>query len=82
MLRVRQKMQVMIMSEWQPIETAPSAERILVWGCDWINIASTHWEENGVPVWFNGDVTLEDITHWMPLPAPPSTDGIGGTDGS
>lgn len=58
---------------WQPIETAPQDcdTYILVftgYGCD---VVSCHWhDDNGQPVWFNGDVTV-GATHWMPLPEPP-----------
>ncbi len=70
------------MSEWQPIETAPSDRYILLldrsrpaWDGNmevgkWFGDASNGcWWSSGGP---NGGLELEfDFTHWMPLPPPP-----------
>ena len=64
--------------EWQPIETCPKS-------CGWVLLASmgswkAHigtWEDyNGRACWVkDGEgLPLHDITHWMPLPAPPQED--------
>lgn len=71
-------------SAWQPIETAPKdGTRIDVWSghrqadvC-WLDCV---WEyRNSKPFqgwfWTNDDgepILVEDVTHWMPLPAPPT----------
>lgn len=58
--------------EWQPIETAPrDGTRILVVSGGWHDVAYVGWnDDDGEPVWFNGDVPVQ-ASHWMPLPAPP-----------
>lgn len=64
------------MGEWQPIETAPFMETVLVWGPGWrcgfpgkrygeygaVMIDTCELEAKGRP---------EYATHWMPLPEPP-----------
>lgn len=66
------------MAEWQPIETAPEATAdapILVYSADMksYDVAYIGWnDEAGKPVWFNGDVAIEDASHWMPLPDAPN----------
>lgn len=70
------------MAEWQPIETAPANEFILVW-------CVPPYDEEVAPVWVvrkddDGDFWIEHDadgmwmsashavpTHWMPLPEPP-----------
>jgi hypothetical protein len=63
------------MSEWQPKETAPRGDpgpEILVWMGSGMSIAQHAWnDDNGAPVFFNGDVVVY-FTHWMELPAPPN----------
>lgn len=51
------------MSAWQPIETAPENERVLVLRGRWVEVGmfSTTYDE-----W----VPLANPTHWMPLPEP------------
>ncbi len=57
---------------WQPIATGPTdGTSVLVWDSDFQYVASVWWHEDGVPVWFNGDVRVY-ATHWMPLPAAPA----------
>ena len=70
---------------WQPIETAPRGQRVLVW------IADKKVDENiaFAKVWFYADGTPGGgaegfngkwyLTHWMPLPPPP---GIVGKEGA
>ena len=71
------------MSEWQSIETAPrDGKNILValhfkngkyWGLDiiWWNERWNEWESAGYD-WRYADDDDERITHWMPLPEPPT----------
>ena len=63
------------MSEWQPIETADTAEmgpEILLYANGSIYLGRVWWHEEGKPVWFNGDYRIDEPTHWMPLPDPPA----------
>jgi hypothetical protein len=73
--------------EWQPIETAPSDVTLLFW---WRPIApNPHAEAAVIGVvsshepgkWWNPQRAeyqdLWHVTHWRPLPLPPSTDGEG-----
>lgn len=63
------------MSEWQPIDTAPKSGRFLVGGPT-ITGRSPPWhieivkyrDTRGCPI--SADDAF-DVTHWMPLPAPP-----------
>lgn len=64
--------------EWQPIETAPEDEFVLVWCPDFYcyeyGIAVLGGEE-GHWLTYEGDYELESApTHWMPLPKPPEED--------
>ena len=60
--------------EWQPIETAPKNETVLVWlnnidgECSYSDIADISC---GQPYCRSVDVDEVKVTHWMPLPAPP-----------
>jgi len=60
---------------WQPIETAPKGERVLiavtgrfppVW-------EATYRDNTAVPFWdaYNTWFWESEVTHWMPLPEPP-----------
>ena len=67
--------------EWRPIETAPKsdpwyeAKRVLVYGPEtgvqpgkvWVREDGTR---KGSAEGFNGNY---EITHWMPIPAPPTS---------
>ncbi len=61
------------MSEWQPIETAPKSEEVIVAmtcessGQHWVTAATQ--EEDGR--WFNVGDGLLCPHHWQPLPPPP-----------
>ncbi len=63
------------MREWQPIETAPKDKRVLLFDGDWVSAgAYTDYDNFG---WVmdsdEGPHSGPGPTHWMPLPAPPST---------
>jgi len=63
--------------EWQPIETAPDEGDFLVFipSEQWLPVHSARRFANGVTV-VSGDADEDDqITHWMPLPPPPTTEG-------
>lgn len=76
------------MSEWQPIDSAPKDQRLLLfypgqlggWICG-------HWDDdkyakNSRPYWRNDRTIYMGVkmcrrhppTHWMPLPPPPSSE--------
>ena len=62
--------------DWQPIETAPKDERILLWCADHnmrtkepIGVCmGRNWGDYPMGEGMSGDWTF---THWMPLPEPP-----------
>lgn len=61
--------------EWQPIETAPKDERILVYQDGAMHVA--HHKSHGIVFAIvedrdNAYVCTPPPTHWMPLPPPPS----------
>lgn len=65
---------------WRPIETAPKDGRhLLLWTMSECPIVSAHWVEfEGHGYWafdeaLIGEIagSVEDATHWMPLPTPP-----------
>lgn len=65
------------MSEWQPMETAPTDgganHEYLLWDGKQAHIAAVWWfddDEHKMPAWFNGEYRVTP-THWMPLPEPP-----------
>ena len=54
---------------WQPIETAPTGVWVLICNGDMVDIARLHNTER----WFNTrDIECSLVTHWMPIPEPPS----------
>lgn len=60
-------------SRWQPIETAPKDEPVLVVEDQWITVA--WWFENKhMSGWDQGDTIVDNPTHWMPLPEPPESE--------
>ncbi len=62
------------MTDWQPIETAPSAGEMLGWseahGMSLVYCDQFLRVQGGV-AYYNGD-TYCSVTHWMPLPEPPA----------
>lgn len=50
---------------WQPIETAPKGERVLLWSSNWLRWHIADWAEHCV---YNSS----RYTHWIPLPAAPA----------
>jgi hypothetical protein len=75
------------MSEWQPIETAPKDGTMVLllehrrayssstidFGCfEFIEISDT--DGHRIYDWTSNDGRIEEPTHWMPLPTPPSGD--------
>ncbi len=57
---------------WQPIETAPTEEEIIVWGEDhgfYIAYLNDGQPETGAYHLF--DCQKRIATHWQPLPKPP-----------
>ncbi len=56
---------------WQPIETAPDGDILLLgWWCEFLGAKS--WE---CEVEFYGRGDGHCATHWMHLPSPPETEG-------
>lgn len=59
------------MSEWQPIETAPTDNRLLILcraGSAFSFIGSRH--ASGIAGWFDIGGAQRDPTHWQPFPKP------------
>ncbi len=65
----------MTKQEWQSIETAPMAEWVLAWGPSSIVRSAAKCQSNGKTWWTDGCVIKTKLTHWMPLPAPPISNG-------
>ena len=71
------------MASWQPIETCPPATPVLAYipdvrEKDRIQVGWWNMSGNKHPIWvFGGGARfgfdVGEATHWMPLPAPPST---------
>ena len=62
--------------EWQPIETAPKGERILVAGTEiGICVASAGWDNETTDKirWEVVNEIIVNPTCWMPFPPPPET---------
>lgn len=73
------------MNEWQLIETAPKdGTRLLLcsasYTSDWYEMRVCWWGENFMgrmdwiycdDVYNDAEQTLDNVTHWMPLPEPP-----------
>lgn len=67
-----------MMSEWQPIETAPKdGTLVLTWGDARACFAVSYWcpsdEEWMTDFRGKGNEQIVYATHWMPLPAPPAS---------
>ena len=73
------------MADWQPIETAPEHDPILVWcpkinrGGDSAEVVILYRDDGEMCFWTNGggnaggDLYFDPLpTHWMPLPEPPT----------
>lgn len=62
------------MSDWQPIETAPTEGRFLVYMPTYnrnpIQVANYHLDVKVIGNMFAFD--MPPPTHWMPLPEPPT----------
>ena len=63
--------------QWQPIETAPKdGTSVDLWrGLNGMRLTNAHWSGNRW-VWkhYRYHQTDDQITHWMPLPPPPTED--------
>jgi hypothetical protein len=59
--------------EWQPIETAPEAEHIIVWvpNAGWRRAIKTTHPSDGA-VWWDGEEVVSRPTHWMRQPKEPT----------
>lgn len=61
--------------EWQPIETAPEEQRVLGFVREGEAEIVIYWGEGeGWSLESTGETV--EITHWMPLPEPPSNAGV------
>lgn len=67
------------MSQWQPIETAPIGDFILIYGEDAgePRVYAAFYDDDD---WFDSEASSKSLTsfgwfptHWMPLPDPPKT---------
>lgn len=63
-------------SDWQPVETIPADEQVIVWVVEsWASFATVGKAARYPGVTF---VSIPDrsspapVTHWMPLPDPPT----------
>ena len=71
------------MSEWQPIETAPKDEKVLVVFLEpffgkFTQETESAYYDSGSGKWlfwlYGREIVGGGVTHWMPLPEPPETD--------
>jgi hypothetical protein len=64
------------MSEWIRIEDEfpPKDTRVLCYhGNEYMNVLEYWYDEDGKHMFFNPPIAnIGDVTHWMPLPNPPS----------
>ena len=59
---------------WQPIETAPKDQEILVWTEDDGAFVAFWWPVRKCWRWTSYDLHGDELlhpTHWMPIPDPP-----------
>lgn len=65
------------MGDWQPIETAPHDEVVLLYWRDWSGVeymeATRFSTGERLPNGFSNYSQHGWATHWMPLPPPPAT---------
>lgn len=69
------------MSEWQPIETAPTETHVMCgkWENGYNQERTPEWKTSIGPAWRSGFFGLtrkrtyfgEEYSHWKPLPEPP-----------
>lgn len=61
------------MSKWQKIDNAPKDGRwvLVTWKGSPHRMEAMRYDENGDWQWWEGDVTNNPPTHWMPLPKAP-----------
>ncbi len=71
-------MREMKMTEWQPIETCPESQHVLLYWRHWCVDAVTGWRfknwfySDDAKIAINGELSAENCpTHWAPLPNPP-----------
>jgi len=68
-----------MMADWQPIETAPKDGTTILGYGRYLGILPVYWGRTGElnPLaWLGGHCRVHHIeqpTHWMPLPIPPSS---------
>ena len=63
------------MDDWQPIETAPKdGRRIIAATPSYTEPLILYWMNyNGLAAWWDWDLdSYTDVTHWQPLPDPPT----------
>ncbi len=59
---------------WKPIETAPKdGTRVLVWHQNWFAASTAQWYGDWWGLVYEVGPFAYQPTHWMPLPAPPTT---------
>lgn len=66
--------------DWQPIETAPEMETVLLYAPGLVHVGHFNTTNNKWWTYTNGEGTISEVnlnswakpTHWMPLPEPPS----------
>ena len=65
--------------QWQPIETVPEDVEVLIggWqGSEWKQSTATNtnnnWRLSEIGSWAADAIPSFDITHWMPIPLPPT----------
>jgi hypothetical protein len=63
------------MSEWQPIESAPKDKHILGCHAGFGYVVVVYWKNGHFT---DGAFPLIEVTHWMPLPDPPTFEPAGG----
>ena len=65
------------MTEWQPIDTAPTDKNIIMWLEDEGFAVTAKWVEWNPGEWdfliweLDTTASAHCATHWMPLPSPP-----------